>query len=230
MASVLPLVRLASFGTVIVFSIIVLGLCAHITNLTTTARFAFYFTFAAMGIATVIMTWGGLGTLLAVDRLRKGAIISSIVVELSVLGLLWIFWLTTAALVSQENALLFPSGCGGFRGTVCGEFAATVAFSWLSWLIIFGYAVFLLVLSIIAATRGNSVWFKSVSEADFDAPATEKSSPPVAFNPYSPQQTPQQQPVLQPQPSTMQPQYPPQSNGAIQPGFLPPSTPASPQV
>lgn len=50
-------------GVVIVFSIIVLGLCAHITNLTTSLFIPFYFTFAAMGIATVILTWAGLGTL-----------------------------------------------------------------------------------------------------------------------------------------------------------------------
>ncbi|KDQ28887.1 hypothetical protein PLEOSDRAFT_1088921 [Pleurotus ostreatus PC15] len=224
MSNVLPLVRLVSFGVVIVFSIIVLGLCAHITNLTTNSFIPFYFTFAAMGIATVILTWAGLGTLLIVDRLRKGAIASWIVTELSVMGFLWIFWLTTGALVSEENAFRFSPGCSNTRGTVCGEFAATVAFSWLNWLIIFGYGGTLLVFSIIAATRGNSVWFKSVSEADFFAPAVQKAAPPTVYQPQPVQPQMQQQPI--------QGQYPPAGyqQPQQQPAFVPSPTPQSPQV
>jgi len=236
MPGFLPLVRNVSFGVIIVFSIITLGLCAHITNLSTSV--GFYFVFAAMDIATVILTLAFLGTFLVVDILRKGAVPAMIIAELVGLGLLWVFWLTTAALVAEENALRFPVGCGSRSGTVCGEFGATVAFAFLNWIIIFAYLGVLLVFCIIQATRGNNqIWFESVSTADFNAPPKptqgiapqypqmgqpQQTGQPTGQYPPQAPQTPQQ--YAQPQPQ-MAPAQQPMYTGTPQPGPQPAHSP-----
>ncbi|KAL0953575.1 hypothetical protein HGRIS_004791 [Hohenbuehelia grisea] len=230
MAGFLPLMRLVSFGVIILFSIITLGLSAHITSLS--SQVGFYFTFAAMNIATVILTLAFLITFLVVDHLRKGAFTSMIVTELSALGLLWILWLTTAALAAEENAFRFATGCTARSGTVCGEFGAIVAFSFLNWIIVFAYIGVLLVFSIIQATRGNPIWFQSVNTADFNAPSQNQGIAPqmgvvhpqaTGASSYPPQSPPQQyqQQLAQPQPQFAgQPGYG-SAPGTPQPGPYP---------
>ncbi|SJL01476.1 uncharacterized protein ARMOST_04798 [Armillaria ostoyae] len=218
--SFLPILRLTALVATLVFSIIVLGLSAHITYLTST-YYGAYFTFAAMSIATACLTLLTLPVMIAIDITRKGAFTSMVVVELSWLGVLWVLWLTSAALTADANVNTFVSGCGYINDVInqaCKEFNAVEAFGFLNWLILLGYTITLIVFAIIAVNRGNSgVWTSSTTATDFFAKgayggastvAPEKVNyapaqpsvvqyPPQSPSGYSPQQ--QQQPSSYPQ-------------------------------
>ncbi|KAG7445983.1 uncharacterized protein BT62DRAFT_146144 [Guyanagaster necrorhizus] len=170
--SAVSILRLTVLIATLVFSVIVLGVSAHITYLTTTF-FNAYFTFAAMSIATACLTILTLPVMIAVDITRKGAFTSMVVVELSWLGVLWILWLTSAALTADANSNTFVAGCGYINPEIdqaCKEFNAIEAFDFLTWLILMGYTITLIVFAIIAATRGNAaVWTSSTTTTDFFA-------------------------------------------------------------
>ncbi|KAK0490533.1 hypothetical protein IW261DRAFT_1546945 [Armillaria novae-zelandiae] len=198
--SVLTILRLGALVATLVFSIIVLGLSAHITYLTTT-YYGAYFTFAAMSIATACLTLLTLPVMIAIDMTRKGAFTSMVVVELSWLGVLWVLWLTSAALAADATSNTFVSGCGYVNDLInqaCKEFNAVEAFGFLNWLILMGYTITLVVFAIIAANRGNSaVWTSSTTTTDFFAKGAYSGASTVA-----------------PEKVTAQPsvvQYPPQS-------------------
>ncbi|GLB33399.1 hypothetical protein LshimejAT787_0102830 [Lyophyllum shimeji] len=200
----MPTLRTGAFGAVILFSLIIIALCGHITN-TTTTFLGGYFTFAAMGIATAVLSLLSLLTMLVVDNMRKGAFTSMIIVEIGWLGLLWVLWLTTAALTSQLGVFT-GSSChtrNSTANTLCREISAVQAFAHLAWLVLFGYLGALITFSLIAANRGyNRVWFQSVKETEFNAPPVH------------------QQPMQQP----MQTQYLPAQNTGV--SYPPQGSPA----
>ncbi|KAG6861488.1 hypothetical protein C0995_015915 [Termitomyces sp. Mi166 len=78
----LPVLRTGVFAFVILASVIVLALCAHVTN-TTVSLFEGYFVFAALGIATSLLAFLSLPVMLIVDNMRKGAVTSMILMEIA---------------------------------------------------------------------------------------------------------------------------------------------------
>ncbi|KAG6867933.1 hypothetical protein C0993_009415 [Termitomyces sp. T159_Od127] len=233
-----PILRTGVFAFVVFAAVIVLALCAHVTN-TTVTLFQGYFVFTALGIATSLLAFLSLPVMLIVDNMRKGAVTSMIVVEISWLGLLWVLFLSTAATASQAAAFTFGNSCSSPNEifvTTCREFMAIQAFAHLAWLVrtssilsetacyftalrlVFGYLVTLIVLSFIHANRGyHRVWYQSVKETDFNAPLVNVPSAAAQTQLYIPTQSPvpvQPVPVQQYPPAQNIGAYPPQTTPA----------------
>jgi hypothetical protein len=170
------LIRLPVFVLLILLAFVVLGLDAYFVN---EANKASSFdvlgysvptgieipTFAQLGVATSVLTIASLIPILIIDQLRKGAATSFVVVELAWLGFLWVLWLATAADTADFDA------CSKFS-TFCSKYHAAEAMSFLTWLLLMGYWIVLLVHTIIAVNNGqNRIWFTSVIDADFTAVA-----------------------------------------------------------
>ncbi|KAJ7179507.1 hypothetical protein C8R46DRAFT_642643 [Mycena filopes] len=187
--AVVPLIRLVALSVVLAFAVIVLGLSAALTA-TTEKYLGGYFEFAALAIATALITLLTVPVMIALEFMRPGAVFTSmIVVELSWLFIVWVLWLATAADAAQEGQI-FISNCGDYLdGTVktaCQEAQAVQAFSFLNWIILMIYTIFILVLAITAASRKHTgVWKSSVADAPFFTPGNESSIPPVTSQPES---------------------------------------------
>ncbi|KAH7922856.1 hypothetical protein BV22DRAFT_1016507 [Leucogyrophana mollusca] len=200
-----PLFRTIVFGTTLLFSIICLGISAHLISLTE-EYFHEYLTFAALGVATSVLTMVSLIGIFVIDFLHQGAFTSMVLVELVWLFILWVLWVATAGETAADNNLYFPYGCiydACKLFLACHEFGAVEAFAFLNFIILLIYTVVILVFAIIATSRGNNVWFTSVKEANFTAPASSA--------PAQPQQHPLSQypgtPATQPQSPPQQPEY-----------------------
>ncbi|KIM83956.1 hypothetical protein PILCRDRAFT_818986 [Piloderma croceum F 1598] len=166
---VLYIVRVAVFVLSIVFSVIVLGLAAYLQSLTNVEL-----NFVDLAIATAVLTIVTLPVLLIVDLIRDGAFTSMVVVELSWLFVLWVLWLATGADAAQVSSNFFSS-CDfvfSLSNQICHEVQAIVGFSFLIWLLLMVYSIVILVMAIIASTRGNSPWTSTVKRGNFLAPAT----------------------------------------------------------
>ncbi|KAG6332092.1 hypothetical protein ID866_6995, partial [Astraeus odoratus] len=188
-----------------VFSVIVLGICAHLISLTET-YYAAYYTFAALGVATAVLTLVTLPVMLAIDFLRTGAFTSKILVELIWLFILWVLWVATAGEAVNTVGSYLSAGCSIYDGyptlvQACYEVQAVEAFSFLAFFALLGYTITLLAFACIAASRGNSVWLSTVKETTFLAPA--QAAPPAQQpipmgqyqgTPFPEQQVPQAQP------------------------------------
>jgi hypothetical protein len=196
--SFLSVTRTVVFIVTTLFSVIVLALAAHLTSLTVAVYQAYsnpygsygssypydttgnqspydslaYFPFAAMGIATALLTFISLPIFLLVDVYRQGAWTSMIIVEIPTLTFLWVLWLSTAGLTASVYAPLSAAQlCSSvYAGPACGEIQAILAFSFLNWLSLMAYASVLLVFVFIAQARGNPVWTGSVQSTNFFAP------------------------------------------------------------
>ncbi|KAG0707551.1 hypothetical protein DFH29DRAFT_844631 [Suillus ampliporus] len=169
------MIRLILFSISIVFSLIVLGLDAYFLSVTVPLQF--YFTFSALGVATAVLTILTVPIMLIVDLIRHGAVTSMIVVELVWLSILWVLWVATAGEAANGFNLYFPRGCiyatdDPTANAYCMELQAVQAFAFLNFFIFLGYTCTLLVLSIISASRGKSVWTSSVKQSTFLAPSS----------------------------------------------------------
>ncbi|KIO30964.1 hypothetical protein M407DRAFT_144298 [Tulasnella calospora MUT 4182] len=250
--TVLNTIRLVIFVTALCFSLIVLGILANFTNIT--SQNGFYYQAFALGIATSLMTFLLVGASLIIDRLRRGAITSLVMVELAWVGLLWVLWLATAASITDLG--IFTS-CGYFNSEVestCHQYQAAQAFSFLNWLMLFGWWIALLAMSIRAASNGISgVWRTPVTEHpgwnknatspygatttyptmpanNYGAPGQPQQPgygmPPQQQTPYSPQQGYGTPPPQQQPYGTPQPQQQPYGTPQPQQGY---GTPAPQQ-
>ncbi|KAJ8086102.1 hypothetical protein PM082_004922 [Marasmius tenuissimus] len=169
---VLPVLRLVTFGTTLVFATVLLGLNAHLTYWTE-KYIGGYFRFAALSIASACLTLITLPIMIAVDMTRNAAVSSMIAFELVWLGILWILWLASAARAADTNRLVFPDGCDSDS--------------------FFAYTVVVLAASIIAKSRGTvKVWTASVADISknlggekSDGPEKPPLEPPV-FIPQQP--------------------------------------------
>jgi len=105
----------------------------------------------------------------------KDRFFSWIIVEIGWLSVLWIFWLTSgsyAAWTDDQLILILPSesSCsfgvfsadGVSRG--CHEIKAVTAFSFLLWILLLGYTIMLIVLSLRAQQNGHPPWKTSVRD------------------------------------------------------------------
>jgi len=196
----LSIVRKAVFAVVLLFSIIALGLSAHLTQLTN-RYFNLYFDFAALAIATAVLSMISLVVMEAVDTMRKGAVTSMILVELGWLSFMWILWLATGADAADATNGMKNTCNIKIRGasdlkTLCHEYSGIQAFAFLNWIILLGYTSTVLAFCIIALSRGHkNVWFSSVKDLDLSAPSSSGEKV-VAHNTG---------------PSILTPQYPPQN-------------------
>ncbi|KAF7311162.1 hypothetical protein MKEN_01017400 [Mycena kentingensis (nom. inval.)] len=194
--AVIPLVRIIILSTVTLFGLVALGLGAALTN-ATESILAVYFTYAALAIASGVLTLVSVPPMIALEFIRPGGPTSMIVVEILVLGFLSIMWLATGAEtanVLQALDLLGGSVCDtAIDGddtlkNICGETRGIAAFGFLNWLMLMGYVITLLVLSLQATQRKHTgVWTSSVANAPFGeatAPAEKPSSVPHSYNPY----------------------------------------------
>ncbi|KAG5645769.1 hypothetical protein DXG03_005306 [Asterophora parasitica] len=226
-----PLTRLhlVSFGVVSLFSLIVLGLSAHLTNVATT-YFGIYLRFAALGIATSLLSLLTLPAIIYIDNIRKGVSTSKIATELVLLhdtrGFLWVLWLATAADTDGFGTNCGRFGSGSRLGIACSETAAVRAFGYLSWSILLTYFGVLLFFAATAAVRGHKdTWFYSVKEADFNF----ASAPPAAAaTPAAEKPQPHYDPTIAQ--NSQQQVYPPK--GFPAPGWAgqPAQAPSYPQV
>jgi hypothetical protein len=214
-------VRLAVFGVTCGFALIVMGIAASF--LSTTSRYGLFLISSVPGfaVATPVLTFVILIPALVLDFIRKGGPTSLTASELGFVGFLWILWLacasnSTSALggITLDCSLLDSSSA-----SFCSQYQALQAFSWLNWLILFFYWIALLVIALIAQSRGinNAFMLPTTELASSVPPAGEPKTqtyPPGGIPPstYPPQgQYPQQ--------SYAPSQYPQQS---YTPGAMPP--------
>jgi len=238
--SIWGILRLSTFAIVLFCSLIALALAGHFTSVTNRIYPGLFFQWAALAIAVAVLTWISLLPMLLIDLNRRGSFMSWISVELGVVGVLMILWLSTAAYVSSFGTL----NCDSVlledyddAESICRQYQALQAFSWLCWLALLGYFTTILVLALIANGRGNhGIWKSAVSESDFSASSSTRdgtanlamngsqstntgtyySGTPQPNTAYAPQQHyPQMQ---QPQTQTYQPSPSEYSNhpGAVQ--------------
>ncbi|KAI6153971.1 hypothetical protein BKA82DRAFT_4095928 [Pisolithus tinctorius] len=201
---VFHIARIIVLALLVAFSLIVVGLSGHLISLTE-EYYAFYFVFCALGIATAALTIFTVPVMLIVDVVRRGAFTSMIIVELVWLSVLWVLWVATAAEAVSAGNTYFPSGCVYDKyptvNEACREIQAVEAFSFLAFLVLLGYTIILLVFTCIAASRGNSLWLKSVKDSTFLAPSPTAPPPPQPMGQY------QGTPAAQYQVPVQQPQY-----------------------
>jgi hypothetical protein len=205
--------RLVVFGVVSVLALIVMALSAHWISVTE-SNFNSYYRYAALALATALMTFS-VPAMLAIDYLRRGALTSLIIFELSWLGFLWIMWLATGSYAADVfgSASCDINFLPDWWSTGCHETQAIIAFSFLNWIALSGYLVSLLIVSVLAANRGAPVWMTTVKDANF-APvnmnfnASGAMGTPEGKAPISPAM--QQQPFQQQEyPQQGYPQQPP---------------------
>ncbi|KAF8841942.1 hypothetical protein BDN67DRAFT_471233 [Paxillus ammoniavirescens] len=203
-------IRIAVLASSTLFSIIVLGLAAHLLWLTL-FWFNLYFIFCALGVAAAGLSLLTLPVMLVTDFLRRGAFTSMVVVELVWLSILWVLWVATAAEAVNASTYYFPYGCiDEGDPTVlqaCHEIQAVEAFSFLIFIILMLYTVLLLISALVAASRGDRVWLSTVKDSTF----FRSSNPPAQQHPmgqYSGTPAAQHQAVPQQYIGTpVQPQY-----------------------
>ncbi|KAJ7638458.1 hypothetical protein FB45DRAFT_1023250 [Roridomyces roridus] len=143
--ALIPLVRLVALCVALAFSVIVLGLSAALTS--TTEKFLDgYFIFAALAIATSSLAMITLPVMILLEILRPGGFTSMIMVEVSWLFILSVLFLATGADGAQAASDTFTFSCGDYIPTVaaaCRETSAIQAFSFLNWIILMAYSVFI---------------------------------------------------------------------------------------
>lgn len=215
------IMRYLAFGFSLVFSIIVLGLASHLTWLTITF-YGQYFVFAAMGIATGALTFIVVPIMLIFGMCSKNSFPTKVAFELTALGILWILWIATGALGADAYQAFFGGSCGFLleeTEMACKETSAILAFSFLSWLVLMGYTIVLLIFAIIGSVRGRRTFTSSVMTANFLGPKEEHEhnghigDDKQSYNP-----------------STMAPQFTGQTNGTqYSQGGAPPHMPYAPQ-
>jgi hypothetical protein len=199
------LARTVVYGVVSVFSLVVIITAAIVTNYTTSARrFGYYYSYAALGIATAILTLFTLPIMWFLSEKRKGSVVSMSVVDISWGWFLWIMWLSTASTSTGWWTDCSFFGESQFE-TACRSSQALTAFSFLNWLFLMFYNFTLFAFTIRQHMRGNTgVWRQPISEVDFTA---------TGNNNFAPGQELKMQ-------SGFAPQYP--QAGGVPTGYAPP--------
>jgi hypothetical protein len=196
--SFLRVFRVVVFSVASVFAVIVLAMGGYLISVEVEAELG-YIDYVPMAIASGTWTVFVLPAFLIVDMTRQGAWTSMIVSELAVLSVLWMLWMTTGILTSVFWA---GSGCSDLYGVglpFCQVSTGIEAISYLTFLLILAYVFTLLVFTLIAASRGHSVWTSSVKNTDFFARGVvQPQLVPVMTAPYpSNSNFGQQQPFVQ---------------------------------
>jgi hypothetical protein len=230
-------VRLVVFGIALGFGLIILGIGANFLSVTSKIRGGGSFlapSIPAFAVATAVLTFAILIPVIVIDFLRKGAMTSFVATELGFMGFLWILWLACASNATSALMGFTISDCTIFYDpaaiSVCQQYQALQAFSWLGWLAIFFYWIALLVIALIAQSRGvTNAFLLPTTELTANMPAAnatgEPKIPPSNYPPgsippatYPPQgqQYPQQG---YPQQQTYTPSPIPSQGQPFQPSF-----------
>jgi len=175
----LHICRFVVFGVVLLFSLVELGLCANEIRITENGVFIdngfeilmlspFYFTFAAFGLATSVLTIAFMVPIIIVDLLRKGAFTSMIIVELVWTAVLWLLWLASAAESTAVGIFHVCNFEDGHLTTLCHQYPAIQGLAYFNWILLFGWWLTLLFLAIMMkrSTPDKTVWRKSIADAD----------------------------------------------------------------
>ncbi|KAF9531033.1 hypothetical protein CPB83DRAFT_850055 [Crepidotus variabilis] len=189
--STFGLVRKVIYGTVTLFALIALILCAVVIQFTTSRYRGAYFTYTALGIATGFLTIFTLPLMIFLSLKRHGAFPTMIIVELVWTGILWVLWLSNGALIASGLWIGSCSVYVGALGAACMESQAIAAFSFLNWIFLLAYFIALLVLATRVNMRGhNGVFTSDVAEVDYNGASTHQV-PSVMESKVDPAFTPQ---------------------------------------
>jgi hypothetical protein len=167
-------IRLVVFGVTIGFSLIVMGIAANF--LSTTAKYSLFGFGSVSGfaVATPVLTFVILIPALVLDFVRKGAVTSLTASELGFIGFLWILWLACASNTTSilSGITLDCTGLVSEAASFCSQYQALQAFSWLNWLILFFYWIALLVIALVAQSRGiNKAFMLPTTELASSVPS-----------------------------------------------------------
>jgi len=172
----IQIIRLAAFGTVIIFSLVVMGLTAHLDAALNEGDI--YFVNFALAIS--VLSQFTIIPIIIIERVCEGAITSLIIVELIWVGLLWVLWLvsgSSSATLGIGEFVCNQDYLSAAVWSVCNQVYAITTFSFLNWVILMGWFSTLLVFGF----RGKH-WYSSVSRTDItkrntgiirDAPVTQ---------------------------------------------------------
>ncbi|CAE6424686.1 unnamed protein product [Rhizoctonia solani] len=158
--------RLASYATVLAFSLILLGISGYWVSQLQGVATSFA-TSSSFSLAVSVITWAFMFPVLLVSILRRGSFLSWVAIELGICGFLWILWLASAAYTTSLSAgvtlncdLAYSTELENF----CRQYQAIQAFSWLNWLILFAYIVLVVVFVVKAINKGQSVWTMEIAD------------------------------------------------------------------
>jgi len=184
--AIIPLFRVVIFTLITLFSLVVLGICAHIEYLVA-GRMDFYLSFAAFGLGGGCLTVVSIPLLWALGNLRHRVFTSMILFETIWFFILWVVWVGTAGDTVAGKAYLFPAGCVyddyPTANQICYEFTVEEAFAFLNFFCAFIYYDVIFLYAIINAIRGKGIWTISVKEATTDTPDAPMAQPQFIVTP-----------------------------------------------
>ncbi|KAF9483563.1 hypothetical protein BDN70DRAFT_929086 [Pholiota conissans] len=226
----------------LILTIPALGLIAHWTQGSLVGHTTY--SFEPMGLYTASVTLIVIPVMLALPEIRKNAFALYIVSELSIVALLWIFWVVAAALAIQQKDDFYPlENCTGLNIVNvhwCNELFAIVGLTVVIFVLLMKYMLVLLIYAIVMTFRvGGRVWFQSVREIKIKMPAMthnpgdleskarrDDSSTSIPMTNYAP--PPPSNPVYSAVPQAPQQQQ--QPYGQPRPTYAAPSSNSPPQV
>ncbi|EPT02813.1 hypothetical protein FOMPIDRAFT_1047546 [Fomitopsis schrenkii] len=171
----LGIFRLATLIFAVICGIIVLAVGGHMISETESYADA-YNDYAALGVATGVLTFVTLPVMIALDFFAS-TFTSWIAVELGWLGLLWILFLATGA--DAANTLnQLDNQCDfvyNIVQNVCHETQVLAAFAFLAWIALAAYTVTLLVVAVLNSGASTHIWTSSVKDT-FGSPSTKASN------------------------------------------------------
>ncbi|KAG9317899.1 hypothetical protein JVU11DRAFT_2128 [Chiua virens] len=191
--AILPLFRVIIFTLISLFSLVVLGICAHIEYLASPysgTDTEIYLSFAAVGIGAACLTLVSLPLFLVLGSLRTRRVFTSMILfEIIWFFILWVLWVGTAADTVFGKAYIYPDGCiysdYPQANSVCDEFTAVEAFAFLNFFAAFIYYDVIILYAIINAIRGTGVWTTSVKEAANRTPSAVNPGVPMGQPMYN---------------------------------------------
>ncbi|CAE6423910.1 unnamed protein product [Rhizoctonia solani] len=201
--------RLASFATVLAFSLIILGISGYwVSQLEGYATSLA--TFSSFSLAVSVITWAFMFPVLIVSTIRRGSFLSWVAVELAICGLLWVLWLASASYTTSMSAGV-TLNCDLAYSTefesVCRQYQTIQAFSWLNWLILFAYLVLAAIFAVKAMNKGQSVWTMEITDLSTAGSGSGNDGSTIAASNYA-GKTPQPNHYQQQQYNQPMQQYP----------------------
>lgn len=183
LARKMPMARVVVLSLTCVFSLAVLAANGNLAQLEmkleSEAKLPGMITpFTSFNLAVSVMTLLTLPVMLAVDLMRRGAFSSLIIVEIIWLGVLVVLWLSTSAYTSHIFSPI-QGACHSSTPfqtvvTLCNDIQVSLAFGWISWILVSAYWGTLFTLAISFARRGQPIWKSTVKMVGTEkAPSSE---------------------------------------------------------
>jgi len=158
-----------------IFSICLLGLCAHWTQGTLDIGIRHgrvldhvNLNFEIVGLIAGSYSLIFIGALLGVSLLRKNATFLAIKHELPILLIAWVLWMVTSILVTEWTSIFYPFGrCVDLDPTpqgFCQEFFAIKGLTTATWVILLSYFLLVFILALQRHFKGRPIWSLSMKE------------------------------------------------------------------